>query len=353
MKESELYHLQPKTVEALVHWYSTDSRTMPWRESRDPYRIWISEIMLQQTQVVTVIPYYERWMERFPDVRSIAEAEEDDLLKHWEGLGYYSRAHNLKRGAEYIMERLAGQLPEDYESWLKVPGVGPYTAAAVSSISFSEKQGVVDGNVKRVMARLFEIHSSPGSADFHKTCRTLIEKSFFDHDPGQINQAWMELGATVCMPRPHCFRCPLSTVCEAYMHNRMTEFPVKKRRKKIPQREGAMFVIRNSAGEFLMVKRRKGSLLQGLWEFPNTYYDEMPLWDFTLANDIELRHDYIEKVQHQYSHFSVNFQLYEAELRSSWWNDYWDEFKWVSGELLKDLPRPGIQIKAMRIAGLD
>ncbi len=325
---------------------------MPWRGETDPYKIWISEVMLQQTQVSTVIPYYQKWMRVFPDVLSLASSSLQDVLKLWEGLGYYNRAKNLHKGAQYILSEFQGKFPGEPEKLKKIPGIGEYTASAVASIAFNLPHGVVDGNVSRVMARLFQIHHLSSSARFKQTVKALADQSLLHGESRWINQAWMELGALICTARPHCSQCPLQHDCEAWQHDTIFTYPVKPVRKKIPVREGAIFVIKNQRGEILLVRRRDKGLLPGLWEFPNTLYDEQPLSDFTMANDLLLDRSYMKKAEHTYSHFRVIYELYDATLHSDWWNDYWDTSKWVRPETLEDYPRPQVHIKAMKIAGL-
>lgn len=346
------YHMTPNIVHALVEWFHREKRVMPWRGETDPYKIWVSEIMLQQTQVSTVIPYYERWMDAFPQLSHVAAASLQDILKIWEGLGYYTRARNLYRGAVYIVNVLNGNFPESRDELLKIPGIGPYTSAAIASIAFNQPYGVVDGNVSRVMARMYRIGEVTSSTRFKKTVTDLVNQSLNWGAPSWVNQAWMELGALVCTPRPSCSVCPLESFCEARQHLCVENFPVKPNRKKSPVREGAIFIIQNPKKEILLVRRRESGLLPGLWELPNTLYDEQPLADFTMANDLFLNRSYITKAEHTYSHFKVIFELFDATLHSDWWNDYWDDFRWVPPKELKSYPRPKVHIKAMKIAGL-
>ncbi|RKY51658.1 MAG: A/G-specific adenine glycosylase [Candidatus Neomarinimicrobiota bacterium] len=345
------YSMTPEKVHSLVDWFHRAKRVMPWRGETDPYKIWISEIMLQQTQVSTVIPYYQRWMNKFPHVSDVAQASLQDILKMWEGLGYYTRARNLYKGAIYIENVLGGEFPKNRNNLLKIPGIGPYTSAAIASIAYNQPYGVVDGNVSRVMARLYRIGNVTSSARFKATVTDLVNQSLAWESPRRVNQAWMELGALVCTPNPSCSNCPLQSFCEARQHNCLADFPVKPDRKKIPVREGAIFIIQNSQKEILLVRRRETGLLPGLWELPNTLYDEQPLTDFTMANDLLLDRSYLVKAEHTYSHFKVIFELYDATLHSDWWNDYWDEFRWVNPKDLKTYPRPKVHIKAMKIAG--
>lgn len=351
MKDGSLYPVTETMTRHLMDWFNQHQRSMPWRGEKEPYKVWISEIMLNQTQVTTVIPYYNRWLSRFPNVQTLAAATEDEVLKLWEGLGYYSRARHLHQAAQQIMTKRNGMLPNSYQEWLTLPGVGPYAAAAMASIISGEAVGVVDGNTKRVLSRLYEIDEDSSRSSFHTKIKAIIEETYFNENPGWVNQAWMELGALVCQTRPHCHNCPLQDVCQAYSHNTMTDYPVKPGKKALPLLKGAIFIFHED-DKILLVKRQDKGLLGGLWELPNTIYEEQPLADFTLANDILIEQSFIETASHQYSHFKVRFEIYESILRTPWWNDFWQKSEWVTLSRLNDYPRPKVHIKAMKIAGL-
>ncbi len=272
----------------LLNWYANNARTLPWRETKDPYRIWVSEIMLQQTRVEAVKGYYARFMDELPDVAALASCPEDRLLKLWEGLGYYSRARNLKKAAEKIMESHDGKLPADHAALLKLPGIGPYTAGAIASIAFGLPVPAVDGNVLRVRARVFGDDSDIAEQGVKKTAEEelrafLLEAvstgsnagafSISGNDvnlPGTFNQALMDLGATVCLPNgtPDCSACPWQSMCIAYKEGRTTELPVKK--KKAPRRieKRTVFLIMDGDRVVLQKRPAKG-LLAGLYELPN------------------------------------------------------------------------------------
>ncbi len=211
---------------ALFAFYDRDGRDLPWRRERDPYRIWVSEIMLQQTRVETAEPYYCRWMERFPTLDDLAEASRDEVLKVWEGLGYYSRARRIHDGARMVRERLGGEIPSTAQALRELPGVGEYTAGAVASIAFGEVTPAIDGNARRVLARLFDL-ADPGLAELRTIAEELIDRD----RPGDFNQAVMELGATICKPRaPRCEACPLGSVCRARAAGTQLDRPVTKSR---------------------------------------------------------------------------------------------------------------------------
>ena len=254
----------------LLSWYRRQARELPWRENRDPYRIWVSEIMLQQTRVAAVIPYYQRWMAELPDVAALAAVEEEKLLKLWEGLGYYSRARNLKKAAGVIMEQHGGQFPRHYAELLKLPGIGEYTAGAIASIAFGERVSAVDGNVLRVAARNALLEGDIMDTRFRREMRQRMDQATPANRPGDFNQALMDLGATVCLPggAPLCDACPLAGFCAAHAAGREQSLPVK--RKKAPRRleEMTVFLLLHQ-GRVALRKRPDTGLLAGLWEFPH------------------------------------------------------------------------------------
>ena len=254
-------------------WYSDHFRSLPWRVDATPYHVWISEIMLQQTRIEAVLPYYARFIDRLPDVFALADVSDEELMKLWEGLGYYSRARNLKKAARQIVEQYHGQLPADYERLLLLPGIGEYTAGAIASIAFSISVPAVDGNVMRVLARVVgddtDVLSTTGKKRFTNLAWDLVP----EQSPGRFNQALMELGETVCVPgnSPRCAVCPLQTACVAYQTDRVSELPVriKKVKRRIEQR--AVVLVRSADKTAVLLHRREDSgLLAGLWEFPNT-----------------------------------------------------------------------------------
>ena len=252
---------------ALLAWYAANRRDLPWRRHNgagpDPYRVWLSEVMLQQTRVETVLPYYERWLARFPTLQQLADAPLDDVLKAWEGLGYYSRARNFHRAVREVAERHGGRVPGDPTAFRALPGVGRYTAGAVMSIAFGRAVPVVDGNVRRVFARWTD---DPAPAE--DALWALAEALVPGPAPGELNQALMELGATVCTPRkPRCAVCPAAPVCRARMHGTQEERPARKQAKPLPHEDTAVAVIERD-GRLLLVRRPANARLGGLWAFP-------------------------------------------------------------------------------------
>ncbi len=253
--------------------YDVGRRDLPWRGESDPYRVWVSEVMLQQTRVETVIPYYRKWVERFPRLDALARAEEDEVLGVWQGLGYYSRARRLLGAARLVRERYGGDLPESAAALRRLPGVGEYTAGAVASIAFGEVVPAVDGNVRRVLARLFDL-PDPGPSRLRELAAALVDPA----RPGDFNQALMELGATVCLPRaPGCASCPLEVLCAARARGTVEERPARRRRAPVPEVDVAVVVGAWLGGEdglhLLMRRRPQDGLLAGMWEFPGVEID--------------------------------------------------------------------------------
>ena len=337
-------------TDALMLWFDEHRREMPWRGSEDPYHIWVSEMMLQQTQVSTVENYFKKWIKRFPDVFVLAEAQLEDVLKIWEGLGYYTRARNFHKGAKYIVENIKKRnnpFPDNYDDWLKVPGVGPYTAAAVSSIAFGYPASVVDGNVKRVMARLFCIDSNISTQKYHKVLFEIMNKGFHGHHPGWVNQAWMELGSLQCTQNPDCESCPLSEHCCARKKDGVGNYPLKVKKKRIPTRYGAVFIIEKN-DKFLLLQRPAEGFLGGLWEYPGfTLKEPSPgyLEIFCKKNNIHINEELPVSAKHTYSHFHQEMKIYKAELKSKWENSDWTDSRYVDENEKNKLPRSKLTIK--------
>lgn len=260
--------LMIQIVTPLLEWYDTNKRDLPWRHNPTPYRVWISEIMLQQTRVDPVIPYYLRFMETFPSVQTLADAPEDLLMKHWEGLGYYSRARNLQKAAKAIVE--AGDFPNDFEGWLKLPGIGAYTAGAICSIALGAPTPAVDGNVLRVLSRVLGSKEDIASDSVKKEFTEALRVVYPQDKTSEFTQSLMELGATVCLPNgePHCKNCPLNGLCCAYKNDLIDQIPYKAPKKKRKIEKRTVLILR--FGDKIALNRRpdKG-LLAKLWEFPN------------------------------------------------------------------------------------
>jgi A/G-specific adenine glycosylase len=347
--------ISKENIKDLMAWFELHRREMPWRGSGDPYHVWVSEMMLQQTQVATVQQYFPRWVARFPDVFSLAQAPLEDVLKTWEGLGYYTRARNFHKGAVYIAEHASSEkdpFPKTYEAWLKVPGVGPYTAAAVSSIAFAYPAGVVDANVLRVMSRFFCIEENIPAEKSKREIFRMISESFYEYHPGWVNQAWMELGSLCCRPQPDCSVCPLEYACCAKRRGNTNQYPRKTRKQPIPVRYAAAFII-SDMGQFLLVRRKAEGFLGGLWEFPgytlkSRESDPQYFEQFINTNAIRISGKNKKIVRQTYSHFHQDTELFFAKINGKWESDHWSEARWVSPCDMEELARSGQTIRIIK-----
>jgi A/G-specific adenine glycosylase len=333
-------------TKALLEWYASNSRQLPWRDHPDAYRIWVAEIMLQQTRVETVIPYYERWMQRFPDLNTLATASLNDVLSAWEGLGYYKRAHNLHKTAQILTTQFNGNLPDDPLTLGKLPGIGRYTAAAIASIAYGRDEPVLDGNVRRVIARLFEVRLPIDTNQAEKHLRQL---AFLLLPPGRasdFNQAMMDLGATICVPQhPSCSQCPLHKICLSSLLGLQNELPMKSPRKTIPHHIVTAAVIQKN-GCVLIAQRPPNELLGGLWEFPGgkvqpgedlvsclqrEIFEELGV-KISVGDEIGVHH-------HAYTHFKVTLHAFRCQLVSGKPNNLvHDAIVWVQPHELNNYP---------------
>lgn len=305
----------------LLEWYGKNARVLPWRGHPDPYAVWVSEIMLQQTRVETVIPYYHKWMERFPTISSLAAAPQQGVLNLWEGLGYYSRARNLHRSAQILVAEFGGALPQDVESLRKLPGIGRYTAAAIASLAFGQDQAALDGNIRRVLSRVFDVTEPARSTDGQRRLWELAEENLPAGRAGDYNQAVMDLGATLCMPKnPECNHCPLNDICQARVLGLQEERPVSAPKTKIPHHTVTAAVIRRK-GYVMIVQRPAEGLLGGMWEFPGGKQE--PGEDLTTCLKREIFEELGAEIQvedpfgvyeHAYTHFKVTLHAFLCRL---------------------------------------
>jgi A/G-specific adenine glycosylase len=340
---------------ALARWYARCRRDLPWRRTSDPYRIWVSEVMLQQTQVQTVEPYYNRFIEQFPDVSSLAAADLQTVLKLWEGLGYYSRARNLHRAAGIVVAELAGRVPATWETLRRLPGVGDYIAAAVLSIAFGQAHAVVDGNVKRVLARIYMLDTPVNQSATHKVFRVLAEQLLDQGSPGAHNQAMMELGALVCTPRrPDCASCPIARFCRALRQATVFLYPKKDRRRPLPTRRMVAAAVFKK-GKILLVRRPAQGLLGGLWEFPGGPLDDgvdpvqacLDRFKSAVGLEIVLERR-VDTIGHVYTHFKLQMELYLGRWQSGRVRlSEYDESRWICADHIGDLPLHGAMHKAL------
>ncbi len=320
-------HAARSLVDRLLAWYEEEARDLPWRRTKDPYSILVSEIMLQQTRVETVIPYYERFLRAYPTVESLATAPLDSVLKVWEGLGYYRRAHNLHSAAREVVERHGGRIPEDPVSLRGLPGIGPYTAAAVASIAFGGDEPVLDGNVIRVLARLFRTSGDPKRADTRRRLEGLARSLVPRGRASEFNQALMDLGARVCRPRhPSCEACPAATLCEAHRAGEEALFPTRTPKRPIPHVDVVAGVIWERGNDpcgpgarVLIAQRKAGDMLGGLWEFPGGTVEEGETLEEALRRELreELAIEVSVKslltvVNHAYTHFRMTLHVFHC-----------------------------------------
>ena len=347
----------------LLAWYDKNKRDLPWRRSKNPYHIWVSEIMLQQTRVDTVIPYYERFLEWFPTVESLANAPEERLLKAWEGLGYYARVRNMQTAAQQIMSEFEGKFPSTYEGISSLKGIGPYTAGAISSIAFNLPQPAVDGNVMRVLARLFEVNHDIGNPNNRKIFQAMMEVLIDPDRPGDFNQALMDLGSDIEAPvNPRPEESPVKEFSAAYQHGTMDRYPIKAPKKKpIPIYLKAL-VVQNSQGQFLLEKNESEKLLAGFWHFPLIEVDDFsdqtqdldlfsqvaepilqlgPSPQESFEQDYDLEVDWqdlrFEEVKHIFSHRKWHIQIIAGRVTET--QEYTDrEVLWLSPEEFSNYP---------------
>jgi A/G-specific adenine glycosylase len=307
----------------LLAWARVHRRDLPWRSERDPYRIWVSEVMLQQTQVRTVIPYYRRFLARFPTLRTLAEADLDEVLKAWEGLGYYARARNLHRAVQQVMESHGGQLPVDRDALLALPGIGPYTVGAILSLAFGRDAAVLDGNVRRVLSRVFAIDDDPRLAGTRRRLWNLAEALLPPGQAGPFNEALMDLGATVCTPRePRCADCPLSKECRGYQGGDPGRYPPRVPRRPLPHYDIAAGVVWRG-DQVLISKRYTDDLLGGLWEFPGGKREDGETLEECLVREVQEElgieiavGDLLMAIRHAYTHFRITLHVFHCRYLS-------------------------------------
>lgn len=337
----------PRLSSRLLTWYAQNKRTLPWRGHRSEYAVWVSEIMLQQTRVETVIPYFKKWMKSFPTVRALAKASEREVLNAWEGLGYYSRARNFHKAAKIVVEKYGGKLPRDVGELQKLPGIGRYTAGALASILFGMDEPALDGNLKRVYARLFDMKTPVNSAKGEQTLWELARANLPKGKAADFNQALMDLGAMICAPKnPRCEVCPLAGDCLARKRGTQNLRPVKFAKKAVPHHVHAAAVIVKRISNSLyalLAKRPSRGLLAGMWEFPNARVAGEAVEDVASAVGAAYRLTLRAKrgvhplttVEHAYSHFRVTVYAFQCELIQA---STHENLKWVALKKLDEYP---------------
>jgi A/G-specific adenine glycosylase len=332
--------------EKLLQWYPQFRRDLPWRNTNNPYYIWLSEVILQQTRVKQGLPYYEKFVENFPTIQDLAQADEQTVLRLWQGLGYYSRARNMHHTAQLIVNQLDSQFPDTYEKLLKLKGIGKYTAAAIASFAYQEAVAVLDGNVYRVLARVFGIDTDIASPQGEKEFRTLAQSLVPADNPADYNQAIMEFGAVQCTPqKPNCMFCPLLAHCEAYQSGRQNELPIKNLKIKTKERYFHYLIFKNSEGKLALKKRESKDIWAGLYDFhlletaenfleteDLLHHSDFPKIDITFALTKESAiHPHILTHQKIFAKF-WHFELSEANVNS--------QFNFYDYSEIQDLPKP-------------
>jgi len=304
-------------TKAMLNWYRNNSRDLPWRRTHDPYKIWVSEIMLQQTQVDTVISYYERWMETFPTIRHLAKAPLEKVLKAWEGLGYYSRARSLHKAAQHVVSELNERIPRIKKELIALPGIGAYTAGAILSIAFNQAEPVVDGNVVRVLSRLFRIERDVQDPKTIAMIWDCADQLVPDKYPGDFNQSLMDLGAMICLPKkPQCLLCPIASFCQAKASGAQEQLPIKTKKTKVQSLEKIVALVEDK-GKLLIRQRPSSGLLGGLWEFPETVRKGNENIKKALRRAVKEQHHLdieftgeLPAIKHLYTHRHVTFLPY-------------------------------------------
>jgi A/G-specific adenine glycosylase len=306
---------------AILDWYAQNARSLPWRGRSSPYAVWVSEIMLQQTRVETVIPYYLRWMERFPDISSLAQATEEEVLRYWEGLGYYARARNLWRAAQVLQKQSEGALPKDVRSLRKLPGIGEYTAAAIASIAFGQDEPTLDGNIRRVLARLTANRTPLRTPQSDRELLRFAQEHLPSGKAGLYNQALMDLGAMICTPRqPRCELCPLSRHCQTFQLGIQSEIPITKPKNTLPHYVVTAAVI-NRNNRYLITQRPPQGLLGGMWEFPGGKCHEGESLEACLIREIQEElnleitvGECLGVYRHAYTHYRVTLHAFHCTI---------------------------------------
>jgi len=330
----------------LLNWYTSRVREMPWRGEADVYKIWLSEVMLQQTQVETVKPYYQRWLIKFPNTESVANATQEEVLKVWEGLGYYARARNFKSACEWIQNNNNGEIPRDSDGFRKLKGVGDYIHAAVRSIAYNEVIPVIDGNVKRVVARILELDSPPSKG--LDVIKQFLINEISPESPGDFNQAIMDLGSTICKPRnPKCSECIINNFCNSYQNNTMFNYPLSEKKRKVPHHKIAVGLIWKE-NQILISKRHSNVMLGGLWEFPGGKIKE----NESAKNCVqrEIREELgihvsvgkkIKTIKHAYTHFTIELTAYHCQYEKGEPSAIdCADFRWIKTNDIYSLPFP-------------
>jgi len=331
IKKLDVPRMGEKFANELINWYHQNKRNLPWRNTSDPYRIWLSEIILQQTQVVQGLKYYNKFIEKFPSIELLSESDEQEVLSLWQGLGYYSRARNLHFTAKFVTNELDGKMPNNYAELLKLKGVGHYTAAAIASFCFDEPVAVLDGNVYRVLSRFFGVESPINSTEGIKKFKILSQEKLSLKDPATYNQAIMEFGALQCRhANPLCSECPISSKCYAFLFQKQDSLPVKLKKTKVKKIQIDFYIIQHE-GKLAISQRTSNSIWKNLWEFPSIHSDaenEFEIADLTIIkSSAQIKH--ILSHRHIMAQFHLCIAVTRPQLKDT---------KWISQEEIQDFP---------------
>ncbi len=333
----------------IIAWYNKEKRDLPWRKQKDAYHVWVSEVMLQQTKVDTVIPYYERFMDRFPTLTSLSQAGEEEVLKYWEGLGYYSRARNLHAAVKEVVATYGGTVPDQEEQIRTLKGVGAYTTGAILSIAYDQPIPAVDGNVLRVISRIFAIEKDIAKQSTRAEVEALVQKLIPENDPSSFNQALMELGALICIPRnPKCSICPVQAGCVGKAEGKEKVLPIKSKKEK--KKDVYLVTMVYRSGDYYLIHQRQEALLKNLWEFPSWEVDKGTKLHAEILRDSALFHHgmdalhfrYLGSLKHIFSHLRWHMEVYEAVITGGEQlpvvlSEY---YRWVHIEELQRYPFP-------------
>lgn len=353
MKDNTLLHIDISRFQNdLINWYQSNKRDLPWRAEQNPYKIWVSEIMLQQTKVDTVIPYFQRFIEKFPTVHDLADAEEQAVLKSWEGLGYYSRARNLQNAIKEVVASYEGKVPNNPSDLGSLKGVGPYTKGAILSIAYDQPEPAVDGNVMRVLSRVLKVEEDIAKPRTKKLFENFVRELISHEDPSSFNQGMMELGAIVCTPKnPMCMLCPVQQHCQAFAEGIEKQLPVKSKGKKQKSLSYVVLLIKNEQGNYLIEKRPNNGMLANLWQFPMVSLNEMgfnqiPDWfEKEYGIHVTLKQE-AGKLKHVFSHLIWELEVHQA--RSTSTQSRLSNAQFVSIDEMKEFPFPVSHQKMMQ-----
>ncbi len=334
-------------ADRILSWYARHKRDLPWRNTRNPYFIWVSEVMLQQTQVDTVIPYYHRFLKQFPTIEALAKASLQEVLKAWENMGYYARARHLHAAAREVVKRMGGKIPKTWDELIRLPGIGTYTASAILSFAFDKRFPTVDGNARRVLCRLYSIQKPIDRSSTQREIHALAAKIIPSEDPASFNHGIMELGATICRPRsPLCNTCPVGDLCLAFKKGLEEALPIMRERKPLPHKEMTAAVVGDRRGRLLIVQRPNKGLLGGLWKFPGGLRGP----DETLQQGLRRRvreelgigvkvREALTSVDHAYTHFRITLHAFRCATRNGKPRAIdCDKYQWVTPDRLDDFP---------------